>query len=91
MEKIDSVEQRLWYAAKTIENNWGKRALADWINRDIYSRQGKVLTNFSLRLPEPQSTLAKETLCDPYLFDFLNLSPGHLEKELEDGVVNKIQ
>jgi predicted nuclease of restriction endonuclease-like (RecB) superfamily len=69
----------------------GKRALEDWIDRDIYSRQGKAVTNFSLRLPEPQSTLAKETLCDPYLFDFLNLSPGHLEKELEDGLVNKIQ
>lgn len=91
MEKIDSIEQRLWYATKTIENKWGKRALEDWIDRDIYSRQGKAVTNFSLRLPEPQSTLAKETLCDPYLFDYLNLPPGHLEKELEDGLVNKIQ
>ncbi len=84
MEKTDSVEQRLWYATKTIENKWGKRALEDWIERDIYSRQGKAVTNFSLRLPEPQSTLAKETLCDPYFFDFLNLPPGYLEKELED-------
>ena len=91
MEKLDSIEQRLWYATKTIENAWGKRALEDWIDRDVYSRQGKAVTNFSLRLPEPQSTLAKETLCDPYFFDFLNLLPGHLEKELEDGLVEKIQ
>jgi predicted nuclease of restriction endonuclease-like (RecB) superfamily len=91
MEKLDSPQQRLWYAAKTIENRWGKRALEDWIDRDIYSRQGKAVTNFSLRLPEPQSTLAEETLCDPYPFDFLNLSPGHLERELEDGLVGKIQ
>lgn len=91
MEKIGSVEQRLWYAEKTVENKWGKRALEDWIDRDIYSRQGKAVTNFSLRLPEPQSTLAKETLCDPYFFDFLNLPPGHLERELEVGLVEKIQ
>lgn len=91
MEKIENVEQRLWYAEKTVENKWGKRALEDWIDRDIYSRQGKAVTNFSLRLPEPQSTLAKETLCDPYFFDFLNLPPGHLEKELEDRLVEKIQ
>jgi predicted nuclease of restriction endonuclease-like (RecB) superfamily len=91
MEKIDSIEQRLWYATKTIENKWGKRALEDWIERDIYSRQGKAATNFSLRLPEPQSTLAKETLCDPYFFEFLNLPPGHLKKELENGLVEKIQ
>lgn len=91
MEKIDSIEQRLWYAEKTIENKWGKRALEDWIDRDIYSRQGKAVTNFSLRLPELQSTLAKETLYDPYFFGFLNLPPGHLEKDLEDGLVDKIQ
>ena len=89
MEKISSIEERLWYAKKTVENRWGKRALEDWIDRDIYPRQGKAITNFSLRLPEPQSTLAKETLCDPYFFDFLNLQPGHLEKELEDGLLQK--
>ncbi len=65
--------------------------MEDWIDKDIYSRQGKAITNFSLRLPEPQSTLAKETLCDPYFFEFLNLPPGYLEKELEDGLVEKIQ
>ena len=91
MEKLSNIEERLWYAEKTVENRWGKRALEDWIDRGIYQRQGKAITNFSLRLPEPQSTLAKETLCDPYLFDFLNLQPGHLEKELEDGLVEKIQ
>ena len=91
MEKLDSVDQRLWYAAKTVENRWGKRALEDWIDRDIYSRQGKAITNFSLRLPEPLSTLAQETLCDPYTFDFLNLPPGHLERQLEEGLVEKIQ
>lgn len=91
MEKIDTPEERLWYAEKTIENSWGKRALEDWIERDIYSRKGKAVTNFSLHLPEPQSTLAQETLCDPYFFDFLNLPPGYIEKELEDGLVEKIQ
>jgi len=91
MEKLDSAEQRLWYATKTIENSWGKRALEDWIERDIYSRKGKAINNFSLHLPESQSTLAQETLCDPYFFDFLNLPPGYIEKELEDGLVEKIQ
>jgi len=91
MEKLDNNEQRIWYATKTIENSWGKRALEDWIERDIYSRQGKAVTNFSLHLSEPQSTLAQETLCDPYFFDFLNLPPGYIEKDLEDSLVEKIQ
>lgn len=29
MEKLDSVDQRLWYAQKAIENGWSKRALED--------------------------------------------------------------
>ena len=91
MEKLENIEQRLWYAEKTLENKWGKRALEDWIDHDIYSRQGKAVTNFSLRLPEEQSTLAKETICNPYLFDFLNMPKAYLEKELEDGLVEKIQ
>lgn len=91
MEKLEVVEQRLWYAGKVIKNGWGKRALEDWIDKDIYSREGKAVTNFSLRLPEPQSTLAKEILYDPYLLDYLNLPPGYLEKELEEEMVAKIQ
>lgn len=91
MEKLSNIEERIWYATKTVENRWGKRALEDWIDRGIHKRQGKAITNFSLRLPEPQSTLAKETLCDPYIFDFLNLPPGHLERDLEDALVDKIQ
>lgn len=91
MEKLDNIEQRLWYAKKTVENGWGKRALEDWIERDIYSRQGKAVTNFSYHLPEPQSTFAKELLCDPYFFDFANLPPGYIERELEQELVEKIQ
>ena len=89
--KLDSLKERIWYATKTMENKWGKRALEDWISRDIYPRQGKAVTNFSLRLPEPQSSLAQETISDPYFFDFLNLPPGHIERDLEDGLVEKIQ
>ncbi len=27
MEKLESIERRLWYATKTIENRWGKKGL----------------------------------------------------------------
>ena len=91
LSKLDDVKQRLWYAEKTVENRWGKRALEDWIDRDIYSRKGKAVTNFSLRLPEPQCTLTQDIILEPYPFGYLNLPPGHLEKELEDGLVARIQ
>ena len=30
--------------------------------RGLYDRQGKAITNFQLKLPEPQSDLAEQTL-----------------------------
>jgi len=41
-------------------------------------------------LPEPQSDLARETLKDPYSFDFLALTERHNEKELENALVNHV-
>src|SRR5262245_21708825 len=87
LHKINNEKERLWYAQKTIEYGWSRSALSDWIKSDIYSREGKAITNFAARLPNPQSQLAQETLKDPYCFDFLTLSEGHQEKELEQGLV----
>jgi len=41
-------------------------------------------------LPEPQSDLARETLKDPYNFDFLTLTEKHNEKELENALINHV-
>ncbi|GAX59114.1 hypothetical protein SCALIN_C01_0045 [Candidatus Scalindua japonica] len=41
-------------------------------------------------MPTPQSDLARETLNDPYNFDFLTLTEKHNEKELEDALVNHV-
>lgn len=46
--------------------------------------------NFSQTLPDKNSELATETLKDPYIFDFLNLSESYLEKELEDSLIEDI-
>lgn len=91
LEKIKSVEERLWYANKTIERGWSRSALQDWIKSDLYRREGKALTNFATHLPDPQSRLAQETLKDPYNFDFLTLAEDHHEKDLENGLVAHIQ
>jgi predicted nuclease of restriction endonuclease-like (RecB) superfamily len=45
MEKIDNLEKRIWYAQQTIEHGWSRTMLM-WIESDLYSRQGKAITNF---------------------------------------------
>lgn len=91
LQKLKTQEERLWYAQKTIEYGWSRSALEDWIKSDVYRREGKAVTNFAARLPDPQSRLAQETLKDPYCFDFLALAKDHQEKELEGGLLDHIQ
>lgn len=56
----------------------------------LYEARGKALTNFSKRLPLPQSDLAQQTLKDPYNFDFLTMRDGYVERELEDALTENI-
>ena len=91
IEKVDSTKARLWYANKTTEQGWSRRSLEDVIQSDLYSRQGKAITNFSDKLPSLQSNLANETLKDPYNFDFLSLTDGFLEQELEHELVKHVE
>ena len=66
-------EEVLFYSRKTIENNWSRAVLQNWLDTDLYERQGKAITNFALTLPAPQSDLAQEMTRDPYSFDFLTI------------------
>lgn len=91
LEKLQSNYQRLWYAKKTIENNWSRASLVMWIESDLYSRQGKAVTNFKATLPEPNSDLAEQTLKDPYNFDFLTIDEKAREREIEQGLMAHIQ
>ncbi len=91
IQKIKDHEERLWYTQQTIENGLSRNALEEWIRSKAYKRHGKAVTNFSQRLPEPQSKLAQEVLKDPYNFDFLRLDAEYREKDLEQGLIDHIQ
>ena len=90
-ERVKSIEERIWYAQKAIENGWSRSMLESWIESDLYKRQGKAITNFQAKLPKPHSDLAHQSLKDPYLFDFLTLHEEHAEQEMEQGLIDHIQ
>ena len=90
MYKCKSIEEALFYVQKTMDNGWSRAVLEHQIDGGLYGRQGKAVTNFQLKLPEPQSDLAEQTLKNPYNFDFLTLREEYDEKELEDALVNQI-
>ena len=91
LQKLKSKEQRIWYANKIIENGWSRSVLSNWIESDLYTRQGKAITNFPSTLPPMQSDLAHQTLKDPYCFDFLILGEDANERSIESGLISHIQ
>lgn len=88
--KCQNIPEALFYVQKTMDNGWSRSVLEHQIDSGLYDRQGKAITNFSVKLPEPQSDLAAQTLKNPYNFDFLTLREEYDEKELEDALVNQI-
>ncbi len=92
MEKLKELPKRLWYANKSIENGWSRSVLEHQIANGLYERQQTTekQTNFKKILPAHQSELAEQAIKDPYIFDFLNISKEHKEKELENKLIEHI-
>lgn len=88
--KCKTLNEALYYVQKTIDNGWSRVVLVHQIEGSLHQRDGKAITNFDNKLPQPHSDLAKATLKDPYIFDFLTLTDQHNEKELEDALTEQI-
>lgn len=91
LDKVPDAQERLFYAQQSMENGWSRDVLVIQIESDLYRRQGKAITNFEATLPEPDSDLARQTLKDPYCFDFLNLSGKVEEQALERALIDHIR
>ena len=91
IEKLANSDDRLWYAAKTLEHGWSGNILALQIDAQAHRRHGKAQTNFPATLPPSDSDMAVQVFKDPYLFDFLGTDAPRREAELEQGLVEHIQ
>ncbi|VVN59938.1 Putative nuclease YhcG [Pseudomonas fluorescens] len=90
LDKLPGPETRRWYAAKAIEHNWSRNTLVMQIEGRLLERSGKAVSNFENFLPKPQSDLARESLKDPYRFDFLGLGADAHEREIETALVRHV-
>lgn len=90
LDKLPGPETRRWYAAKAIEHNWSRNILVMQIETRLMERSGNAVTNFVANLPKPQSDLARESLKDPYRFDFLGLTEEAQEREIECALVRHV-
>jgi predicted nuclease of restriction endonuclease-like (RecB) superfamily len=90
VSKIKDYDEALWYALAANENGWTRDDLELKIEKRDYKRVGRALTNFPHTLPAVQSGLARETLKDPYNFDFLGLEDEAQERAIEAALTDKI-
>lgn len=90
INKIKSIPEAVFYLKETIRNNWSRNLLQHQIELGLFKRAGKSIHNFKTTLPKPQSDLAHQTLKNPYIFDFLNIQSGVVEKDIERQLTKHI-
>ncbi len=91
MDKVSDLIERRWYMQQTLASGWSRNVLLTMIQSEAHRRQGMAVTNFERLLPAPQSDLARETLKDPYIFDFLTLEEPFHERELETSLLRHLE
>ncbi len=90
LSKLKDRSSRLAYAARAIEHGWSRNVLTHQIEGRLLEREGRAVTNFEARLPAAGSDLARSTLKDPYLFDFLGIGSEADERAIEAALVRHI-
>ena len=86
----NNYQKAIFYVKEIINNNWSRAVLLNFLDTNLYERQGKAVTNFQNTLPAVQSDLAQAITKDPYNFDFLTLTEKYNEKELKDALMDNI-
>ena len=83
-------EKALFFVRQTVENGWSRSVLLNFLDTDLYERQGKSLTNFKKTLPDAMSDLAQELTKDPYDFAFTGIRGKYNERLLKNALLNNI-
>ena len=91
LDKVKDHQTRIWYARRANEEGWSRNILVIMIERQLYERQGKAITNFPDTLPPADSDMAAQVFKDPYLFDFLGTADPRREREIEQALMDHIQ
>ncbi len=81
-----------WYITQAVANGWSRNVLQMQIETNLFARQitTKKVSNFSVRLPKPQSDLANYLMKDPYIFDMMGQTDKMAERDVERQLISHI-
>jgi len=91
LERCNDDLEREFYIRMTKKFGWSKNVLIHHIENQSYEKTLLGQTNFDKTVPERIPNQAKLTVKDEYTFDFLELGEEHSERELERGLIGKIE
>lgn len=91
IDKCSNFPQKaFFYLNQVLQNGWSRAMLLNFLDTNMYERQGNAQSNFSKSLPDTMSDLAQEITKDPYNFAFTGLTKPYNERLLKDTMLNNI-
>ncbi|WP_370558454.1 PDDEXK nuclease domain-containing protein [Leifsonia xyli] len=91
LDKLDTRDDRDWYAAEAIRLGWSRAVLLDRIAANTRHRIGAAPSNYDTHLKPEESTRSQQLTRDPYVFDFLQLGDQAHERDREQALINRIE
>jgi predicted nuclease of restriction endonuclease-like (RecB) superfamily len=90
LDRLDEADARSWYAERAVAHGWSRNVLLNQIMNRAREREGASPSNFTARLGDGDSDLARQLAKDPYVFDFLDLADDVAERDLEQALTDRI-
>ncbi len=78
------------YAAAAVQYGWSRNVLLNMIMNRTLERTGAAPSNFAQQLAAQDAELAQQMAKDPYNFEFLGLTGGVAERDLENALTSRI-
>lgn len=89
--RCKTIDEAVFYLHRVVDYGLSRPALVNCIKANLYSHQGKIVSNFKEQLPQLHSRLVQEVLKENYDFGFATV--GHEiyeERELEEALHKNI-
>ncbi len=90
INKLNKLEERLWFIGEAARNNWSSRVLENHLKNKIHL-QKPLQSNFEQQLPEQTKMQAIAQFRDEYLLDFLSIDDTDDERLIENKIVQNIK
>jgi len=89
INKLNKLEDRLWFIEQAVNGNWSKRVLENHLKNKIHL-QHPLQSNFEQLLPAQNKVQAIAQFRDEYLLDFLSIDDADDERLIENKIVQNI-